>query len=248
MSRFFNTGSRVLRLVTAIVAVGSAHAVFLDRGEATTLTLDTGKSVSLSPGGFGSFTFTVTNDAGALTEDFLGWVIGVQILPVGGTIGSLTIGGLSQPGTNPLPAGAVELTQPTLSLLANSATINGSDQYYLTSSVATIGGFVNTVDSNASYNLGVLSVTASVDALGTWNVYAVQQGGSFYKTYWTDGGLTDLDFGNFPRGANGSNTSLLLGSLSVVPEPSGLALAGTALAGVAWAARRIRRKQRAAAA
>jgi hypothetical protein len=239
MSRFFNSGSRVLRLVTAIVAVGSAHAVFLDRGEAATLTLDTGKSASLLPGGTGSFTFSATNDAGAIDENFLAWVIGVQILPAGGNVGSLTIGALTQPGTAPLPAGEVEASN-FQATLASGASINGSTTYQLLSLAAT--EFLNTAASNSTYNLGTLSLTASGDAQGTWNVYAVQQGGNFYKTHWTDGGFEDIDFGNFPRGSSGSNTSLLLGIVSVVPEPGTLALAGSALAGVAWVARRIRRR------
>lgn len=248
MRRFFGSGSLARQLGVAMVAVCFVQAIFLDRGEATTLTLDTGKSVSLSPGGSGSFTFSATNDAGAITENFLAWTIGVQILPAGVNVGSLTVGALSQPGTAPLPAGEVDLTQPSLSTLASGATINGSTQYYLTNASAT--EFLSTVDSNSSYNLGTLSLTASGDAQGTWNVYAVQQGGSFYKSYWTDAGQTDVDFGNLPRGSGGSNTSILLGTVSVVPvpEPGALALAGTALAGVAWAVRRNRRKRRAAAA
>jgi len=239
MRLFLPSGSPAVRLVMAVVAVCFAQAVFHDRCVATTLTLDTGKSVSLSQGGSGSFTFSATNDAGAITENFLAWVIGLQILPAGGNVGSLTLGGLTQPVTAPLPAGEVEVTNFEATL-ANNASINGSTKYQLLSLAAT--EFVNTVASNSTYNLGSLSLTASGDALGTWNVYAVQQGGSFYKSYWTDAGQTDVDFGNFPRGSAGSNTALLLGTVSVIPEPATFALVGSASVGLAWSAWRIRRR------
>lgn len=240
-------GSLPRRLGMAVVAMClAAVALLITRSEATTLTLDTGKSLGLAPGGSGTFTFTTTNDAGAITENFLAWTIGIQVLPAGSPVGTLTIGALSQPGTNPLPAGEVDLTQPTLATLAGGATINGTSQYYLTNASAT--GFLNTVDSNGFYNLGALSLSASGDAQGTWNVYAVQQGGSFYKTYWTDAALDDVDFGNLPRGSSGSNTSLLIGTVTVsaVPEPVAFALAGTGVVCAIWGARRLRKKRAAA--
>lgn len=213
--------------------------------EATVLSLDTGKSLTLQQGQSGSFTFSFTNDAGAITEDFVSWTLGIQLLPVAGATGSLTLGALAQPATSPMPVGAVDLSGPLAGTTFGNASINGTASF--SQIVATATETVGTVASAASYNMGTVGVTASANALGTWNMYAIQQGGTAYQSYWTNASLTDTDFGNLPRGASTSvSGSLLVGTVTVsaVPEPGVVALAGSVGAVVAYVASRWRRAGR----
>jgi len=210
------------------------------RAHATTLSLDTGKAVTVQQGTSGTFRFSATNDAGDISENFVGWTIGVQVLPSGVTTGTLTIASLAQPLVNPMPTGTVDITQPTLSTLALSGTINGSTQYWLTNITAT--EVLGSLTGNTSYNLGDLLFSASGNASGVWNVYAVQQGGSFLKTYWNDASLGDNAFSNLPIGSQGTNGSVLIGTITAVPEPSTIALLGMSVASAGWYAWRSRRK------
>ena len=224
-----------IRLLAALAAlVLGLHVV---PASATTLSLDTGKSLSLQPSTTGSMTFSFTNNAGSIT-DFLSWTLGIQVLPSGSASGTLTLGTLSIPVVNPMPTSFVDGTQPTLATLANSGTINNSTQYY---QISIQGPGTETILGNTSYNMGTLGFTASGAAAGTWNVYAVQQAGVFAESYWFNDSITDTDFGNLPRGAG--NSSILLGTVTVsaVPEPGSLAAAavtGGIAACCAWRRRR----------
>jgi hypothetical protein len=215
--------------LAAVLMAGSGHA--------TVLSLDTGKSVTIQQSGSATFTFSATNDAGAITDNFLGWTIGFQVVPLGTTAGSLTVGSLSQPLTNPMPAGSLDFTQPILATLANSGTINGLTQYYAMG--VSSNDVLQTVNSLTSYNLGSVGFTASPTASGTWAVYAVQQSGALARSYWTDGVFSDSNFGNLP---NTGNLSVQIGTITAVPEPSTIALLGMSMASAGWYAWRTRRK------
>lgn len=181
---------------------------------ATTLSLDTGKSLSLSPSMSGDMTFSFSNDAGEISDSFLAWTLGIQIIPSGTVTGTVTPGTLTQATNNPMPIGAdPDITQPNLLTLNNSATINGTNTFYQMAMGTTVA--LGTVLSSTSYNMGTLSFTSSATASGTWNVYAVQQGGGNYHSFWTDGMLDDIDFGNLLRDAGDS--SILLGTIIVTP-------------------------------
>jgi hypothetical protein len=189
------------------------------RSDAGVIILDTGKSLSLAPSSSGSITFSALNGPGDISNNFLAWTLGIQLRPAGTTTGSLTLGTLTQPVSNPMPIGAnPDRIQPTLLTLANSASINGSVNFYQIGIQTTVA--LGTLTGNADYNLGTLSISSSANASGTWNLYAVTQGGASYQSYWTDGSLVDSDFGNLPRGAG--NSSLLIGTVSItaVPEPA----------------------------
>lgn len=206
---------------------------------ATTLTLGTSTSLSLQPGETGNFTFSATNDAGAITN-FLGWAIGFQMVPVDSPTGSLTVGFLTQPVVAPMPPGGIDFTQPNLVTLGSNAVINGQTQFW--SIGASANDDVQTVNSLATYNLGSVAFTASLDATpgSTWQIHAVQQAGSFIKSYWTDDNFADAVFGNWPSAPVG-NTSVQIGTISVVPEPSSLMLAASAIMGAGWYGWRSRR-------
>ncbi len=179
---------------------------------ATSIYLNTGISLDLAPNTSGNFTFSFSNDVGQITDNFLGWTLGIQVLPSGSVSGDLTFGTLTQSVTNPMPIGAFPDTiQPTLVTLADGGVINGTNKFYQIGMQTTVA--LGTLLGNTSYNMGTLGFTASGTVSGTWNVYAIQQGGSFYQSFWTDGSLTDSDFGNLLR--SGGNSSILLGTISV---------------------------------
>jgi hypothetical protein len=225
---------KILSTITLLLALVSSSF-------ATTLNLDTGKSLILQPGGSGDFIFSFTNTSGAITSNFLAWTMGIQVVPQAGATGSVTLGTLSQSNTDPMPIGTTDTTQPTLLTLGASGIINGSTLYYQIAMVTTEA--LGTVPGGASLNMGNLGFNAVSGASGTWNVYAIQQGAPFYQSYWTDGSLTDTDFGNLPRVAG--NSSLLLGTVSVnsvIPEPASYAaITGAALLGMVGLRRQRRR-------
>jgi hypothetical protein len=227
--------SSSLRFVSPALACGLVLFASLPAFATSIINLGTGISETVAPGTSGSFTFTLSNVGTSATPDnFIGWVLGVQLVPRVGNTGSLTVGSLSGGATNPMPFGDLDITQPVLSTLGNSATINGSTQYYFMG--------INTLDSlgtvavGQTYEMGSLGLTASGDASGIWDVYTVQQNSPLFKTYFFDGGATEQPFGNLPW-VGGGNYSLKLGEVAAVPEPSTLAMlgfAGLGAGGYAW--------------
>jgi hypothetical protein len=206
---------------------------------ASTLSLDTGKSLVLQPGETGFFTFSFTNNGPEITEGYIGWNMGVQFIPDAGATGTLTIGEVTQPSVNPMPAGTFDKLDPSFATLASGAEINGLTTYY--NSSITANDVIQTLAANTQYNAGSYEFTASPDASGTWTVYAVQQQGTLLlKTYWFDQDLSDVAYTNFPF-MTGGNYALALGTISVVPEPSSFVLAGSAIAMLGWYAARKRR-------
>lgn len=195
-----------------LAALGSTPA------EATTLSLDTGKAVSLAPGGSADFVLSFSNvDAGDVTADFFGWVLGLQVLPSAGAGGTVTIGTLAPASTNSIFAvvGVDDISQPDALTLAGGALLNGTSAF---SGMSMLGSAPATAVSGASYNLGSLGLTAAANASGTWNVFAVQQASPNMQSYYFNGEISEVDFGNLLR--TGGNSALLLGTVTVVPEPA----------------------------
>jgi hypothetical protein len=81
-----------------------------------------------------------------------------------------------------------------------------------------------TVPQGVLKNLGVLQFVASANAAGTWTLYAVND--AFGRSYWTDavGGETAFD-----QLAATNGTAVAIGTVSIVPEPSAVALATGAI-------------------
>jgi len=210
---------------------------------ATVISLDTGIDVGGLPGSTVDFTFSATNTPGDVTN-WSGWFLGIQVLPSGPTTGSVTLNALLNPAVNPSLTEPLEISGPgPLIPLASGVSLNGSTDF------RSIGIITDPeVDlifpGSATLNLATLPVTLSGDASGTWNVYVVQQNTTFLKSYYVDELAADLFFGNLPPAATvGESYSIQVGSISVVPEPTGGVLAVLGGGGVAAIAglRRLRR-------
>jgi hypothetical protein len=212
---------------------------------AGTLTLDTGISLQLSENGSGAFPFSVTSGATPLVDEFATWVVSFQVIPNGLVSGTLSIGsgagakpidspfptefqGLTLAANNSIftPATGSSFAQPSVQILASSGTINGLGTY--------IGMSADAVDdypviaANTSYGLGDLTFSVVGGTPGdSWTVYAIQQQGANLRSYWFDDLGNDRPYENIPF-TSGGNYSIPLGTISVVPEPSSLVLAGSA--------------------
>jgi hypothetical protein len=245
------------RLVTVLVS----GVILCSQGVASigaTLSLDTGNSLELQPGGSGTFTFSATTGAEEI-DDFVFWAIGFQVVPSGSVSGTLSIGvppgalpitspvgtefngALTNPLVNPIlnEVTGFDFAQPKVSTLSSSGVINGLTTYVGMAGTATDD--IPLLSPTTTYGVGSVSFSASADAQGSWTVYAVQQQGGSLKTYWIDAFNQDRPFENIPF-ASGGNYAIPIGTISVVPEPSGLVLAASAIlaaAGFEW--RRTRR-------
>jgi len=110
-------------------------------------------------------------------------------------------------------------------------------------------GVANDTDSvtqwalGQTYNLADLVVELSPGAQGTWTVFGIND--RFDTSNWFDGVTFDTNaFSNLataPITNPQSYTSLTLGTITAVPEPSSLAIAGSAIAAAGWHVTRKRR-------
>lgn len=239
---------RRLPIVAAAVAV--LVACLASQARATTLSLGTSSVVVIEPGTSGSLTLTMSNNAGDVAN-FNGWVVGVQFLPDVGTTGSVALTGLLAPASNPAvtnsPAAPVfDLDLEMFDVNSDPLVINGSSLFTAMSITSSLSTQTQTIAGLSSYNLGTLTFTASGDAEGTWNLFAINPNADDgERSYWYTNGLGSVAYGNLPLPASGQPAnSILLGTVTVtaVPEPSTISLAAFALVAAGWAA--CRRKRR----
>ena len=187
---------------------------------ATPINIDTGNLLSMSPGANSSLVLSATNaNAGSSVTTFNGWTLGLQLLPQGGATGTLTMTGISNPTTN--RALTVPDTPTFINSTLNTAT-NGTTAYKYVG-ISNVDATTTTFALGQSLNLASLAVSSSSTASGVWNLYAVNQSPS--QSAWLDVTGLGTDYGNLPA-ING--TSLLLGTVSVIPEPGPMLLAGLA--------------------
>lgn len=215
-----STSFRAICLALAVVGFAWQSA------RATPIVVDTGKAVSMSAGANSVVVLSATNtNAGTSVTTFNGWTLGLQLLAQAGATGSVTITGISNPAVD--PALTVPDTATFINAVLNSAT-NGTTAYKYVG-ISNVDNTTTTFALGQSLNLANLAVTSSAGAAGTWSLYAVNQSPS--QSAWLDVTGLGTDYGNLPA-TNG--TSVLVGTVTVVPEPGSLLLAG--LSGVALCA------------
>ena len=203
------------------LVLAAALLVFLwQTVQATPISIDTGKSVSMSPGANSVVLLSATNaNAGTSVTNFNGWTLGLQLLAQAGATGTVTMTGISNPAVN--PALTVPDTETFNNALLTTAT-NGTTAYKYVG-ISNVDATTTTFALGQSLNLASLAVSSSSTASGVWNLYAVNQSPS--QSAWLNVTGLGTDYGNLPA-ING--TSLLLGTVSVIPEPGPMLLAGLA--------------------
>lgn len=219
---------------------------------ATTVTLDTGidEEYQSDPlvASFHTYTLSATNDSGSVITDFNGWFGILQLVAEPGAVGTASFvqDGMTNPVVNPslgpssTPPDAVTTTLDATYFLL--APMNGTtDAYQVGVGNETAAG--TTWSIGQKYNLGDLQVELSPGALGMWTVFAIND--RFDTGGWLDSETFNVAaFSNLPTAPSSpanSYTSLTIGTITAVPEPSSFLLAGSAIAAAGWYAARKRR-------
>lgn len=220
--------------ITALVALLVCCGV----ASATPLNMVTGKTLGVRPGQTGILPLSIINvNSGAVVTDFNGWSSGLQLIPQAGATGTATIAAAALPATN------AALTDPEvpLTLLPNqtlSVAANGTTSYTFITS-ANQSAATTTFALGQTYNVADLSISLGANASGTWNLYAVNNANGIAS--WQNPSGTATDFGNVAK-SNGDAGTVLIGTVSAVPEPEGVTLAVSAMSGLVWFVIRSRRK------
>jgi hypothetical protein len=193
-------------------------------------------TVNLSPNSQSSaVTISIYDANTASPTSLVAWSLGLQIVPLGITTGTVTIdSSVTYPisgniFSSPNPAGAPQTTpdSPNTGDLTVGAASNG---------------FVPVTVAGGGQNLVTLKFNASAGATGDFALRLVDDGTPAY-TYWTDGSFNDNPFlfNNTAISSAAQIGSIHINSTAAVPEPSSMALTASLLAFAGWRARRKKR-------
>jgi hypothetical protein len=204
-------------LMWRIVVIASLGLAIVTPAKGGSLALGTGESLSWTPSTQPSsptFTVSVENPGGAVTEQVIAWSLGLAIVPEAGASGTASFATATQPSNYLFASDSSGISQspPTspVQLLAND--------------VATDTGQV--VPSTGA-NLLALTFSATAGAHGVFDIVAY--GNSVAGSYWIPNTATfpTTAFGNAPFASNdptGFGAPVTLGTLTLVlpssvPEP-----------------------------
>ena len=158
-----------------------------------------------------------------------GYTLALMFVQTSGD-GTLTFDLWTGPASNPLlsdpNAEYTPFDQPGAFQLLAPVVISGTDYFdYFNVQGTNTNGFDDPLAAGVTKNVGVVNLLAGSEP-GTWDVYVVNQepeeGGLPVSFLQLASGI-EFGFGNL---AALDGARLLIGSVTVVPEPSGIALAG----------------------
>lgn len=220
-----------LLAVACLCAASSVPAL------ASPINIDTGIAPVVSPGSTGTFTLSMTNESsGSAITTFNSWALIMQVIPQPGATGTATITGLISSVTNPA------LAAPGEPLFDNAYTTNVPVNDTINAYQVGIANDTNAVTTFAlgqTYNAGDFTVSLSPDASGSWSIFVLNDENN--TTSWLTAGGAATAFGNSAVAGEGLYTSTQIGTISAVPEPSSLVLAGSAIVATCWYSWRSRR-------
>jgi hypothetical protein len=223
--RLFRLNDAVLSAIclAAILSGGTVRGDSLSLGSAvstlngtSTMTWNRATNPGSSPD---SFTLTLLNNtpAGQQTQSVAAWAVGLELVPINGATGTLSISTVSNPSSNNV------LSDPAAPQL-------NSFSGYVDLSNYNANGAGNT----GVGNLATLNFTSS-NAVGDFYLEAINQDSSNAQSNWSDANYPYDDYPFTNVTSTGSPVSTILGEVVVTdpaPEPSTFALlAGVFLGG-----------------
>lgn len=230
-------GPRVAMLV-ALWLVGSAMPARADLIRIGSL------DATLNPNDTASYVVRLFNDTtggnqSAAANRLFGWNLSLLVVPQPGSSGTVTIGTPAYPAAPLIPLANVSPSNAPTALAFGGFPTAAPGNYLYTS--ATDGGIASYSVSNTGSPIMQFPLT-STGASGTFRLVAVNNDASNTETYYTDGTGTDRIFSNSFSAQPGYSlgTATTLGTITIVPEPGGPALA--LLAGCVIATLSIRRR------
>jgi hypothetical protein len=215
---------------------------------AAPINLNPNLNLSLNPGSTGIWTLSATNqDNGVAANNWNAFGIALQIIPDAGATGTVTLQSFINPIENPSVATG-SAVPPFIGSGTFPEPINGTTDF--TGIVLGYSGSaspnVTNWPSGQTHNMATITWSASPDASGTWRIFASNpedDGATFPQTTWNLPNANDRFFGNVPF-IEGQTSTLQLGTISVVPEPHGLIVAGSAaMAALTGHQLRLRRRR-----
>ena len=225
--------SRATPLVAILCALAALPAL------ASPINVDTGKTLNLNSGSSGILTLSLTNlNSGSSITTFNGWGLILQLIPQPGATGTASLLSMTEPASNPA------LTDPGDPPLFDDAYVLNSAVNGTTAAYQVANGnntnVTTTFNLGQSFNIADLTVLLSPNATGSWKLFALNDENNT-GAWLTPQGNANA-FGNLATPSAGQYTSIEIGTITAVPEPSTIALLGMSVASAGWYAWRSRRK------